>query len=133
MKAPTTQQADKLRILASGAVAIAPGRRDWTPLLRRGWVERIGDDDTTKRYLPPLRITADGLRALADALDRDGQPEWPPAQQVPQQLDESPLVTDLRARLAAAQAERDEQRARANKRDRLLMRAKRTLEGVEWP
>lgn len=54
MKAPTPKQADMLRVLASGNIALAPGRRDWGPLLRRGWVQLEAEDNTSKRFLPPL-------------------------------------------------------------------------------
>lgn len=78
MKAPTTKQADLLRILGSGSIVLTPKRSAWAPLLRRGWVARIGDDGSPKGgWLPPLRITADGYRALAAAVDRDGWPEPP--------------------------------------------------------
>ena len=33
------------------------------------------DPSAGNRYLPPLRITVDGLRALADAVEAHGQPE----------------------------------------------------------
>lgn len=74
---PTVRQAARLRLLGSGAIAVTPSRSDWMPLLRHGWVERA-DPDLTPRggLLPPLRITPDGLRALAAALERDGHPEW---------------------------------------------------------
>lgn len=75
-RAPTPKQAEKLRLLGSGAIVLAPRRADWGLLLRRGWVERV-DLKVTPRggLLPPLRITPAGLRALADALERDGHPD----------------------------------------------------------
>lgn len=72
----TEKQARLLRVLAGGCIVLAPGRREWMPLLRRAWVEpthgeHISDtrEPGESRYLPPLRITAPGLRALADAQD----------------------------------------------------------------
>lgn len=108
MRVPTENQHHLLRILASGAIALAPHRREWNPLLRRGWVEPISEDDGS-RFLPPLRITSAGLRALADAVDRYGMPE--PGKRH-EQLNESPVVTRLKAELAdvrgqLVQAERD--------------------------
>jgi hypothetical protein len=75
-KRPTEKQARLLRVLAGGSIVLAPGRREWMPLLRREWVEPTRGEwisDTREpgesNYLPPLRITAGGLRALADATD----------------------------------------------------------------
>jgi hypothetical protein len=112
-RAPTPKQAAKLRILGNGAIVLAPGRGEWGPLLRRGWVEAITDDDREKRFLPPLRITADGLRALADALD--AHPDLRPTLKRVEfaQLDELPRVTALKAAVEKAQEERDEARSEA--------------------
>lgn len=74
MTSPTEKQFRQLLVLADGAMALAPGRRDWSPLLRRGWVAPVKDDDGG-RFLPPLRITAEGLRALAAGVERFGLPE----------------------------------------------------------
>jgi hypothetical protein len=59
-----------------GRTVLAPRRGEWMPLLRREWVERDPRFSETPSggYLPPLRITPGGLRALADALERDGRP-----------------------------------------------------------
>lgn len=70
----TEKQARLLRILSGGYVVLAPYRSEWIPLVRRGWVESstdevIYDEPGLGRYLPPLRITSDGVRALADAMD----------------------------------------------------------------
>lgn len=75
MRRPTPKQALRLRVLASGSTVLTPRRSDWGSLLRHGWVERA-DPSWTPRggFLPPLRITAEGYRALASALERDG---WP--------------------------------------------------------
>lgn len=86
MRAPTTRQADRLRVLGRGDIVLFPKRSDWVSLLRHGWVARLdGDTDTPKGgFLPPLRITADGYRALAAAVDRDG---WPvPAEKTSETL-----------------------------------------------
>lgn len=73
MRQPSEAAFRRLLILASGAAVLAPGKRDWQPLLRRGWVEPAW---LSAHPPPPLQITADGLRALADWLDRTGG--WDP-------------------------------------------------------
>lgn len=124
MKAPTVKQAELLRILGGGAMALTPGRREWSPLLRHGWVAAEGDDDGSP-YLPPLRITPAGLRALADAVERDG---LPPIVGERRQVAEAPAVIRMRQQrdeaLAALAAER---RERAQ-RDRAIARVRRALE-----
>lgn len=73
----------KLSCLQVGMAVLNPRRGDWRPMLNHGWVEPAfarPDDhgwhyDGTNSYLPPMRITAEGLRALADAIDKHGQPE----------------------------------------------------------
>jgi hypothetical protein len=129
MKAPTSKQADKLRVLGSGAIALAPGRGDWGPLLRRGWVETVDEDDKSKRFLPPVRITPAGLMALAAALERDGQvemAEWP------KQRSEAPHVTEFREKLDKVRAERDEAQREASRLRSKMASAKRALEGAGW-
>lgn len=126
VSAPTEKQAAKLRILGSGAIVLAPGRADWKPLLRRGWVEAISEDDG-KRFLPPLRITPAGLRALADALERDGHPEMRP---MPRQVNEPPHVTELKQKAAEARDEAREARHEAQMMRHKLDMARRALERV---
>lgn len=85
MRVPTPKQMGLLAEISVGTGVMNPRRHDFRPLLNHGWVEPIWDGnapdnhgwnfDGTNPYLPPLRITADGLRALADALDKHGQPE----------------------------------------------------------
>jgi hypothetical protein len=73
----------KLAALPVGTAVINPRRHDWRPLLNHGWVEAAFSGawenhslyyEPGGQYLPPLRVTADGLRALADAIDKHGQP-----------------------------------------------------------
>lgn len=87
MRVPTAKQAALLAGLPVGVAVLTPRRNDWRPLLNHGWVEPVSaaehtnngnSYDGTNMYLAPLRITADGLRALADSLEKHGQPE--PAQ-----------------------------------------------------
>lgn len=129
---PTLKQAARLGVLGSGAIVLAPGRRDWGPLLRRGWVEMVSEDDKDKRFLPPLRITADGLRALAAAFDTypdDLRPEIKPKDR-PAQLDEAPSVTRLKADLAKTRGELDEARRDAQRFRFAIARARAAVEGV---
>jgi hypothetical protein len=70
---PTEKQYTLLRALGSPNTMLVIGtRRDVAPLLRRGWVTA---EDREKHYAW-VRITAAGCRALADAIDRYGLPEF---------------------------------------------------------
>jgi hypothetical protein len=75
MRVPTENQYAKLRCLGSGAAGLSWGKRDTEQLLRHGWV--------TAEWKPPyyqwVRITADGLHALARAVERYGLPPLGPA------------------------------------------------------
>jgi hypothetical protein len=130
-RAPTAKQAGRLRILGSGAIVLAPGRGEWGPLLRRGWVEPTSDDDRSKRFLPPLRITADGLRALADAVD--AHPELRPEikRRDFEQFNEHPRVTTLKAAVEKARQERDEAQREARAFRTRLRAVRRALGDTE--
>lgn len=65
----THRQATWLALLSPGAAIIAPAPWLWGPLQKRGLVEPFPPDGM-------LRITAAGLRALADHIDQHGQPPW---------------------------------------------------------
>lgn len=60
--------------LGSGAAGLSVNRRRCEPLLRRGWV--------TADWRPPfyqfVRITPDGLRALAAGVEKYGLPDLGP-------------------------------------------------------
>lgn len=76
MTRPITHlQAARLSLLRPGTAIVAPEPRLWGPLQKRGLVEPFA---LPERLAPPgmLRITAAGLRALADHIDRHGQPPW---------------------------------------------------------
>jgi hypothetical protein len=84
VRIPTPKQMALLAGIPVGVAVLTPRRHDWRPLLKHGWVEPVGEReaaengyayDGTNQYLAPLRITAPGLRALADALDAHGQPK----------------------------------------------------------
>ena len=70
-RVPTEKQYRTLRNLGSGAAGLSWGKRDTEPFLRRGWV--------VAEWKPPyyqwVRITPDGLRALAAAVERYGLPD----------------------------------------------------------
>jgi len=74
---PTEKQFEKLKMLI-GHIVLTPGFREWQPFVKRGWVGAAWghklEPIVKGRYKswPPLRLTADGYRALADAIDRYG-------------------------------------------------------------
>jgi len=74
MKPPTEKQYHALRILGPGRILLSARKGEHGPLLRRGWLEPAWPDREFTD-LPPLRITSDGMRALADGMDRYGQEE----------------------------------------------------------
>ena len=72
-RTPTEKQYQRMRPLGDGAAGLSRSKRDIDPLLRHGWV--------TAEWRPPyyqmVRLTPDGLRALADAVERYGWPAFP--------------------------------------------------------
>jgi hypothetical protein len=70
---PTEKQYKTLRAVTFGA-GLSFGKRTTEPLLRRGWV--------TAEWVPPfyqwVRVTPDGLRALALAVEKFGLPDLGP-------------------------------------------------------
>ena len=75
MTVPSENQYRMLRAMSGGAALVVGKKRDIDPMHRRGWV--TGDfDPTAKSYhWSFVRITADGLRALAAAVDARGLPD----------------------------------------------------------
>jgi hypothetical protein len=77
----------RLMTLGSGGVLITPRRSEWMPMLRRGFVytaqpaEETGLD-VNGFFLPPIRITEAGYRALAEYVARNGLPEYEPYMEV---------------------------------------------------
>lgn len=127
---PTEKQYRKLAVLGATAIALAPGRGEWGPLLRRGWVETIHEDDKDKRFLPPVRITVEGLHALARGMEKhDAAPEI--RAEMPRQVDEPPAITKLKAQLAEAREAQQRAEHEAHQAIMKLRKAKRVLEGVD--
>jgi hypothetical protein len=69
---PTEKQYRRLLMLGSGAAWMSASKRDCQPLLRRGWVTA----DFDGRLYQWVRITPSGLRALADAVEAYGLPQF---------------------------------------------------------
>lgn len=69
-RVPTEKQYERLRSLSVGVAGLSFLKRDTEPLLRRGWVTAEWDG----KYYQWVEITADGLRAVADGIDRYGLP-----------------------------------------------------------
>lgn len=72
-RVPTKKQYDLILCLGSGAALVLGEKRRIEPLLKHGWVTSKEFDG---RYYPWVRITPSGLRALADAVERYGLPEF---------------------------------------------------------
>ena len=69
-RVPTDKQYTLLLKLGSGAALVAGRPRDVEPLIRRNWVYATLHGG----YYELVRITPDGLRALAAAVERYGLP-----------------------------------------------------------
>lgn len=70
-RVPTEKQYGTLLALASGTAGLSFKKRQTEPMLRRGWVTA----DWRPPYYQWVRITPDGLRALAAAVERYGLPD----------------------------------------------------------
>lgn len=77
-RVPTEKQYATLRPLGAGAAGVAWLKSRAAPLVRRGWVT-AEDYPGDARHTGFVRITPDGLRALAAAVERYGLPELGPA------------------------------------------------------
>jgi hypothetical protein len=75
--APTEKQYGYLRALASGAAIVIGGKRETEMYLRRGWVTAEWRDEKQYPYAW-IRITPEGLRALAVAVEKYGLPDLGP-------------------------------------------------------
>ncbi|MEQ9319007.1 MAG: hypothetical protein RIF41_07590 [Polyangiaceae bacterium] len=75
MRTPTEKQYRTLINLASGSAGLSWTRRDTRPLLNHGWVTA----ELRDRYYQWVRITPDGLRAVALAVEKYGLPDFGPS------------------------------------------------------
>lgn len=71
---PTEKQYGIMLSLGRGDAGLSRLKRDTRPLLRRGWVTA----EFREPYYQFVRLTPDGFRALADAVERYGLPEMGP-------------------------------------------------------
>lgn len=71
-RVPTERQYRLLRALGNGCALVVGTRREVGPLHRRGWVTAEDRGD----HYAWVRITADGLRALASAVEKYGLPDF---------------------------------------------------------
>lgn len=77
--APTRNQYGQLLVLASGSAGLSWGKRDTEPLIRRGWVTARWDQHSpTRGFYQMVRVTPEGLHALAEAVRKFGLPEIGP-------------------------------------------------------
>lgn len=129
-RVPTDKQFRKLAVLGYGLVALAPSRGDWGAILKHGWVKCVSEDDGS-RYLPPLEITPDGLRAVADYLERNPQPDWTEREKKPPQVNEPPSITRLKEELANVKKDRDHHSRDAHHCRMRLRRVARECEGLD--
>lgn len=77
MRTPTAKQYEYLLRLGSGNAIVVATKRDTAPLLGHGWITATAPE-TGRGYYTWLRITAEGLAALARAVGRYGLPELGP-------------------------------------------------------
>lgn len=75
MTTPTEKQYRLLLCLGNGCALVIGRRRETTPLLRRGWVTADDRGD----HFAWVRITPEGLRALALAVEKYGLPAMGPS------------------------------------------------------
>ena len=70
-RVPSRKQYESLRVLARLATALVPSRKEFVPLIRKGWTEAdLRLPAAREGAMGPQRITPAGLRALADAMER---------------------------------------------------------------
>jgi|HubBroStandDraft_5_1064220.scaffolds.fasta_scaffold15491_3 hypothetical protein len=74
MRAPTENQYRSLLSLGSASAGLSWSKRKTEPFLRRGWVTA----EWEAPFYQWVRITAEGLRALAEGVERYGLPELGP-------------------------------------------------------
>lgn len=85
MRVPTEKQYERLQLWARVGQWLVVGRKgDHGSLVRNGWLEH---DPESKNNDPLsfLRITPDGLRAVADAMEKHGRPKLEDTKRHPQE------------------------------------------------
>ncbi len=78
IRTPTEKQTRTLLNLGSGSAGLSWGKRMVDPMLNRGWVSATWDAP----YYQWVRITPDGLRALALGIEKFGLPDLAPRKEV---------------------------------------------------
>ena len=97
-KCPTEKQYAYLRTLGGGSAIIIGTKRETEMYLRRGWVTAELRDEKKYPYAW-IRITSDGLRALAEGVEKYGLPEIGPKPQKWQSFCRKCESTDILTRL----------------------------------
>ena len=77
-KIPTEKQYRYLRTLGGGSAIIIGQKRETEMYLRRGWVTAEYREDAKQYPYAWIRITPEGLRALALAVEEYGLPDLGP-------------------------------------------------------
>lgn len=73
---PTRKQYEQLLGLGSGSAGLSWGKRNTEPLIRRGWVTAKWDQyRPTRGFYQMVRITPEGLHALAEGVRKHGLPD----------------------------------------------------------
>lgn len=75
-RVPTRNQAKALARLAGGDTLVVGRIREVGPLWRHGWVSAKSVPSPAYREYGWVRITPDGLRALAAHVERNGPITW---------------------------------------------------------
>lgn len=81
-RTPTERQYHTLLPLASGNAGLSRRKHDINPLLRHGWVTADWDG----LFFQMVRITPDGLRAVAAAVEKYGLPDLGPRAITPRRV-----------------------------------------------
>ena len=74
MRIPTKRQYERLRVWGVCTWLPAGRKGDHGPLIRNGWLEQDPEAQSDDPYTW-LRITPDGLRAVAAAIEKHGRPD----------------------------------------------------------
>lgn len=114
-KTPTEQQYSRLLTVGSGNMIVSGGDRQLRAMAKRGWVVADPPDSDNG-----FRITPDGLRALALAVQAYGLPQIGRA---PKDRKPTPMER-VQKQLREMRADRDREQARAHRAEVKLERIK---------